>query len=206
MLGKYRTVKHVIFAFSLCLGSLQSNASVNISELAQDLSQSKVEDTSFTMVIWMPTVYWEAVSQNFSAISEADIDQMILVMEPFEIFAVVNGEFDLKNSGAFKSDSYDLVAEKTHLLINSDQSLRALRHSELSEMLRRVLEIMRPMLTQMMGELGGAMHLVAFAADAPDKEIDIDPASNGLIQLNVSQKQFSWGSRWEVYCRHAMTQ
>jgi hypothetical protein len=185
------TIRLIAIQLLLLLTPILASASVNFDELVKDLSKSKINDSSIRLVIWMPSVYWELSAQNISGQSATDIQNTLLILEPFEIFAVVDAVIDTKTA-EIRSNSYSSVVEKSSLSIVGGDSFKALPESELSPMLRQVLELVRPVFAKMLGQLGDGLHLLAFAADTPIAAIDVDPRKKGRIQFSLAEDQFSW--------------
>ena len=183
-----RVICIILFFFS---GLCRAEADVNLSELATELSRTNIEDTSIQIVFWMPMVYWEAMASNFSAISEANIQQILLILEPYEIFAVVDAEMDLAGS-SFIGRSYESVVRNTSLKVNDREPFKALSKPEISEKLQQVLELMRPGMVRMMGQMGSSMHLIVFDLGTTENILRIDPGKSGKFYLQVYERKFFW--------------
>ncbi len=152
-------------------------------------SQRLVQDgQQIVLVWWIPTEFWEASLEKNPNMTEAQRKQFIQVVDEYLIFAV--SHLDVGPFGGLTPKSRAMILENTTLTVDG-RNLPPLSDSEVSRDAANFMKMMKPMMNQMLGQLGQGMEFVLYPnARTDEKRISAQRAAN--MQFAVFDRNFDW--------------
>ncbi len=162
---------------------------------AQDIDlQALVRETQITrqasqgldLVWWIPSDYW-VESLRKSALTPKQQQDLVAAVDDYILVAALQGT--IGTLGVMSSISKEELEKETTLVIGKT-SLSPIPEGDLSPGARNFIQMMKPLLANMMGAMGQGMHFIAFKGkDAEGKHL-VDPKAKGRIVVKMGAKEF----------------
>lgn len=163
---------------------------IDINQLIEESQINTGESGEIKMNWWIPNEFWIATFQNEPSLSQSDIDEFMKVLEPYSLFAVIDGEVGPFGGVTYTAES--AITQSITLTDNNGKQYRPLSNSEISSDLQNFLSMFKPILINMIGQMGQNMHFFVFAdKDAKGNRI-ADPTQKGKITVNVVGEEYVW--------------
>jgi hypothetical protein len=141
------------------------------------------------MVWWIPTEFWEASFKRSGTVPQRQREEMIATIDNYIIVAAIEGSVD--SLGAMTSTSKEDMEKRVLLLVGKER-LTTIPESELTPGARNFIQIMKPIITNMLGQMGQGLHMVAFKSKDENGKPFVDPKLPGQISIKVGDKSFDF--------------
>ena len=158
---------------------------VDLNSLIQETQNSSSND-GMSLVWWLPHEFWEVAFSQDESLSEVDRQELLNILEPYFMLGVVQGEISPLGNAKF----YDLEQVKNNLTLayeNNDGTTQTLAPAaEIAPEVELLQNTVRPILEQMMGNLGRNFHFLTFEDRSTAGIRQISPYEDGKIIVNLS--------------------
>ncbi|WP_420386404.1 hypothetical protein [Roseivirga sp.] len=165
---------------------LKAQESIDMDELINETQFLSDDPDAMRLVWYIPIEYWHAVFANDPSISEAEIKEIIDVLDEYEMFAVLDGTM-----GVFGNVKYKEKSETKRGLTLADQNgaiYYPLDESEINEETNTLMTLMQPILSSMIGAMGENMHFFMFKSKTSERLIN--PKEAGQFTLTLAEEPF----------------
>lgn len=147
------------------------------------------EDGEINLAWWIPVEFWIETFKREESMSITDSEEIISALEPYTIFAIVEGDLGIFGDVTYKSyESYD---KEIQLFDKQGQSYTPQNVDDLEVTVQVMLSTFKPILKGMMGPLGENMHFFVFK-DFNNNERIADPFADGNLKMKVRDEDLSW--------------
>ncbi len=181
----------LIFVLLITSGTVNAqNPSPDYNTFLKQTQISNSNDGRVDIAWWIPTEFWKIALRKQPDVTEEQIDNVIQLLEPYVIFAIVDaktGEF-----GDFIYTSFDSLENKVSAIGNNGKTIEPLAYDELSVGVQSLLSMVKPILKNAMGQLGENMHFFVFEDISKKNKRNFDPMKVGLISVKVVEKKYEW--------------
>ena len=151
-----------------------------------DETQASDSNQGIALVWWIPQEFWGVALHQDPSLSDANRDEILNTLSPYFMLAVIQGELSSFGGARF----YDEARVKQNLTVYFEdergrtQTFTALEQipSDI-ELLQRTI---RPMLSQMMGNMGQNFHFFTYENVDSDGKQQISSYENGIIQIQLA--------------------
>ena len=150
--------------------------------LAETQFMSDSEDY-MEMVWWIPTEYWEAVYANDTTITPDQAQEIVSLLEQNDLIAVVRGKIGM--FGGVNFDDYETIRNSFDFTYESVK-YQPMDPKDLNPDLSNFLSIIKPMLSNMMGNFGENLHILVYRKPGSNKAV-IDPFSKKNITFGLGK-------------------
>lgn len=164
--------------------SSESNTSttheLDTQAIVKETEQVEVLRHTMGVFWWVPTEFWEAAVRKQGYSSE-EAHKVFLPFRGYNVFIVAVGDLGVGNSSWIG----ELDLKKS--LVLRDQhgnSYKAL--AEVPSDVRAIVEVMKPVLKNMLGNFGEGLQFVVFPARDPGGNVFADPLRSSEISLDVA--------------------
>lgn len=180
-----------LLLFVFCLTThLVNGQKTDYAKFVKETQKSISKPGSVGFVWWIPVEFWEITFKRQTAELTDQQQEMINVLSPYTIFAIVDGKM-----GPYGGVTYitkDSIRDSIEL-----QDLRGKIHKPLDEYelngdVLNLLTAMNPMLKNMMGKLGENLNFYVFRAMDKDKNRYTNPLEKGFFSIKYLDKQLEW--------------
>jgi hypothetical protein len=169
----------------LCAGRLQAQE-VDLQQLVRDTQITRQASPNIDLVWWIPTDYWRE-SLRKSAMTSQQQQELVKTIDGYLIVAVLEGT--VGTLGVLSSTSKDALAKKMSITVG-DKTQKPIDETDLTPGARNFIQMMKPVLANMMGAMGEGLHLMPFnGKDAAGRHL-VDPRSKGRISVKIGEKEF----------------
>jgi hypothetical protein len=154
----------------------------DFSALNRDLMVTHNADGRLTMVMWMPEEFWRAAFSASNNLTGDAIDRYVAVIHPYVLVAVVDAQ---KGITAYNFTDGDALAAETTLEDSHGATYKPLALDDAGDEIRNLIQLMRPLISNMMGTLGRHFEFLVFSnADKAGNPI-ADPKASGSLIVHV---------------------
>lgn len=181
-------MKNITIAFLLLLaiGNLQAQQKRDLKEVDLD---AMLDETQFAsdnedyvdLIWWIPMEYWKAVYAQDSSIPADEAEEMTSLLKNYDIVAAVRGKIGYFGGVTFQDEASirnDLVFEYDGVTYDPMDT------KDIEADLKSFIDIMRPMFSNMMGNMGENLYFVVYQDGASNSAI-IDPYSDKTLKLKL---------------------
>jgi hypothetical protein len=140
------------------------------------------------MALWFPYQYWEVVGDAMKA-SPAFIESLSLQMKGYMLFCVV--DYIVSTTGmSYKSDAE--IRKTIKLMDSANNVLRPLEDKEILPDVKRLVGSLKPIMAQLMGQLGEGMQIYLFKAPQINGQPAINILSKNKFSLSWNNNKLNW--------------
>ncbi len=182
-------MKRLLAAFLLAW-ILPAAAQVDLGRLISDTQRSRQEGGRLTLVWWIPNEYWAESNRGDPNVSAQQVKQLLSVVERYVLVAVIDGE--ISPLGGVRARSYDEIAKGIQLIAPGGARFPPLGLDQLSPDMRTFLQVMKPLLANMLGQMGKGLEFVAFDGRRPDGARLIDPRREERFTVAYNGFNYDW--------------
>ena len=178
----------VLAALAVGLVLTRPASAVVMQEFMHETQQTNTVAQQLTLVWWMPPEFWDlsmGTNPNLSPTTVAEIHE---IFRDYQVFAVVRvktvigGLSDLQTKEELVSHCSFTVAGKAIAPIAPDR---------LPGGMQTMIGALRPMLSNMMGQLGQSMELVVYPGAQDQKKL-LDPLKAATFDYSIYDQTFHW--------------
>jgi hypothetical protein len=159
-------------------------------DMLADFMRTEQADKHMTMGFWMPYEYFEAANQNKSDMAAAGLLPVKRLLQRYMLVVVVDcqmGDF----GGLTPTPEPQVRAETTLIDSHGDKHV-PLAPETLDADVQGLINVMRPMLAGMLGQLGRNMQIFVFDATMQNGDPIADPLQPGRFTLAVGEHHLAW--------------
>jgi len=162
----------------------------NYNSFIKETQNSKSESGKISIAWWIPIEFWELTFQRDKSMSEIQINEFVKLLKPYTIFAIVDGKIGL--FGGIEYTPVDSILNTIELIDKDSIAHKPLKTEELNAGIENLLLVFKPILKNMMGQIGENMNFYVFK-DENDKKLRIaDPYIEGHVRLNYYTQKKQW--------------
>jgi hypothetical protein len=181
-----------VLRFAACLilgaGLASRVAATDIREFIQETQQSSNESQQLTLVWWIPQEFWDVSLAGNANVPAATAAEIRNVFHDYQVFALLRAKTGIAGLSG--------VSSRADLLNNArfdiaGKAITPLDGDKIPPGVQTMLGAMRPMLANMLGQLGQSMELVVYPAMADEHRLN-DPLKSGTFQFTLYDQTFHW--------------
>ena len=145
------------------------------------------DSSNLDMIWWLPQEFWEATLRQGGGVPEQQIEQMLMVLENHTVLGVVQA--DISAFGAFTYfDKEKIMGGLVVEVVNADGEVQSVSHTEPADPdMRLMLDQMRPILAQAMGNLGENFYFFPLPNHDENGERFLSPYDVGQLRVTLQR-------------------
>jgi len=124
---------------------------VDQSAFFRELTLTRNQDGGMTMAMWMPDEFWRTTLQSSRRMTDKGITEYIAVVHPYILIAVVDAQ---SGFSAPRYTDVDTLVNEATIEDSHGTTYSPLPPDSVAEDIRNLIQMMRPVLSNMMGALG----------------------------------------------------
>jgi hypothetical protein len=175
----------------LCILAIPAHAEESsLDQLIQETQKLAQDDSNGAVLVWwLPNEFWSRSAEQNREIRPQVRDQLLSVVSHYTILAVLDAK--VSPLGSVKGASQEEIT-RSIAVKSQDTLMRPLAQSEWSTELTTLLQVMKPLLSNMLGQMGQNLHFVVFDGNAPDGNRFADPTRPGRFTVTLGKRAFEW--------------
>jgi hypothetical protein len=186
------TASRLIIAlhFLLLVGYSYGQDRIDLQMLVQETQKMSQDSKEMTLVWWLPEQFWLASLAQHPTVSKAMTDQFVETIRPYTMIAVIDGKMGAFGGVTYTSEA--TVRTNTKLEDAVGRSYAPLREDKVDADTKNLMQMMKPVLVNMLGPMGQNMHFILFQSkDKGDRSI-ADAKRDGSFKVIVGSKEFKF--------------
>lgn len=181
------SIRHLAFTVALLsLGTASAPGqqhSVNVTDLMLDTQKETPNLDRITTVWWLPGAYWTAT------LGEEEAQEILEVLDPYEIFGVVDGPIGPFGGVDFRSR--EAISAELELIDEDGAVHQPLGEEDVDPDAISLLSMMRPAIGNLLGPMGQNLHFFIFPGQKDGRPV-LDPKEEGSFRVVVGDEEFHW--------------
>jgi hypothetical protein len=172
----------------LLAGQAHAQERIDLRALIRETQISSQAPNELTMVWWLPEQFWQASLRD--SVSANQVDEVLKVVRRYTMIAVVDGRIGALGGVSFIPE--ETVRTNVTLKDAAGVTYIPLGESSIDPDMKNLVQVMKPLVANMLGPMGQNMHFVLFPSKSVDGRLVADPASKGAFWVNVGGKEFRY--------------
>ena len=180
----------ILVAFSLFVLFLVNNSFAQrskINELTEETQQLSNDDDKMRLVWWIPNEFWETAFASEESLSQEEIDQFLGIFEDYTILAIADGV--ISDYGDVKYENINTILNSTFITKNN-KAYHPFPEDEVTGDVKIVLGMLKPVLANMLGNMGENIHFIVFDGYNSKDQRLIEPLEDDDFSVSVGEEQF----------------
>lgn len=189
---KLKSMAAIFVAFFTVIG-VSANAGpadIKLMDLIQDTQKMEQTNESMVLVWWIPTEFFEANFAQDKSISDAEAQEFLKVIEPYTIVVVIDAK--ISKMGAVSYKSRDEIIENVVVTGMDGKAYKAIPKADMQPDAANFLDLMKPLMANMMGQMGNNMQFLAFSTAKKNGSAIANPKESGSFIVKVGSDDFKW--------------
>jgi len=155
---------------------------VDATELTQELQKQSRGD-GIKLVWWIPNEFWVASSNK-----PGDMDELIAALDPYVLLAVIDGS--VSRLGAFSYKPEEEIRKNTKIFDTNGTFYLSLNLKVISGDVTNVISMIKPILSNAMGEMGKNFVFLVFPKKGKDGKPVVSPTKPGKFRIELGDEDF----------------
>lgn len=148
------------------------------------------------MLWWIPNTFWELSLAMDGSMGAEEIAEFMETLKPYIIVAVLDG--NMSALGAVKYQEYNDIQQNIFILSGEEKVAALDRNKEkIDPSVSMLLEIFKPILTNMLGPMGSNMNFYLFPAELEGKLI-VNEKKEDLFTIQYKEYRQEWELPFEA--------
>jgi len=163
---------------------------IDLQALLRETQKTSQTTGQLTMVWWIPEQFWQAAAANNNPAGSAQSDALMKIMGRYTFISVVDGQLGPLGGVTYKSE--ELVRNSVTLKDSMGVSYSPLADTAIDADMRIILQLFKPIFTNIAGPLGQNMHILLFPSTGKDGQPLADAKSTGSFNVVLAGKEFKY--------------
>jgi hypothetical protein len=139
-------------------------------------------------VWWIPAEFWMAAMAADKKVPDSEKQDIIDLFRENTVVGVVVGEMGALGVQKFRSD--DDIRAGLRLVDPAGREYAPLAANKVDKQLQLMLQILKPMLASVVGEMGNNLNFYVFPGKAKDGKRTADPLAEGKLVVKLSDESY----------------
>lgn len=168
----------------------QAPQKVNLTEYIREIQIWEKDNSQMTLAFWIPKSYWKISLQDNPQIPAETVDQLVATFEDY-IF-VCGLDVTIHNNGTASFTDEAVLRESLSLVDDKSKTYLPLENDQIAPDAVALMESIKPMFRQMLGQMGDGMHFYLFKVQDENGNNTIDEYKEGSFTVKHSNKEFTY--------------
>jgi hypothetical protein len=160
---------------------LQAETKVDYQAMIRDVELVNKTSDDLVLSFWMPAEFWRVSLTSSGRMTPQGVDDFVKVLQPYTLIAVLEGKTGIGTIDYREPD------ELVHAVTIEDARgniYQPLAPDDVDPAMKGIVLAMKPMLTNMLGNMGSHMQFLFFPALSKDGQRIADPTKEGAMTVH----------------------
>lgn len=178
------------FAILVTLSTpLAAQHEVSLTELVADTQKQTDSPNRLALVWWLPEEFWE-VSNAASGTDPAVVEEILAIMRPYVVMAVVDGKIGPLGGATFYDEA--TIRETVRLIDSEGRKYEAIPAEDVPPDLQNLFASLRPIMSNLIGPMGENLAYLAFPAKTPEDRMIAAATEPGEFAVQIADELMEW--------------
>lgn len=185
---KYLVLLVLISSIYSCFcQTVVKNPNPLLKELIKETQVSSKDQSNIGVAWWIPSEFW-LISSSQRGMSEEQLNQMLDIIEKYNLLLVVKGKVGLFGGVEFWSEQK--IRDDIKFIDYYGDTRVPLKKSEVSSDMLNFLDGVKPILANMMGEMGRNFVFLLFDSKNSSDKLIADPYEDHDFEIHIGENDF----------------
>ncbi|WP_298503377.1 hypothetical protein [uncultured Maribacter sp.] len=151
----------------------------------KEVQQWKKTGENMKLIWWIPTMYWEVALKGNPNVTEEAKQDIIRSVENYTIIAALDGKVGALGFSYNELESIKIITDKSMVY-------KPLNQEELPDETKNLLNILKPTLSNIIGQMGKNMEFYVFPGIDEKGSKILDPTSSSNFSVFYNGESFNW--------------
>jgi hypothetical protein len=172
------------------VGRSYAQSALNLGNIVADTQRMSESPSRLGLVWWTPEEFWRLSAQQGGGLTEDALEEIVSVLRPYLIFAVIDGEIGPFGAPEFVDEK--TIRDSLKLIDTNGVEYQPLPEADIPADLKNFFGILQLSLRNMMGSMGENLHLYCFPAKSPDGEVIAAARHPGTLSVRLGEELYEW--------------
>lgn len=163
---------------------------IKIGDLTSDLQRHSQSAESVDLVWWIPKEFWAAALSQGDKVDAKTTREFVDLFSKYTVVAAVQA--DLGPLGVDKFTSEEDLRAALRIYDAAGNSYAPIAADKLDAKLTILIQIMRPMFNNILGQIGNNLQFFAFPAKTGDGDPIVDPLGTGTFLIKLDKDDYTF--------------
>lgn len=187
-----RLIFILVFGLLASQVSAQGPGSNKASELIREVMTMDNSDGELTMNFWIPTNYWEVTAEATPDVTPEIAEQLKMIMKPYII--VLTAHTPISTGLGFDFADETTMRNSIKLVDSEGNKYKPLKNEDVEYDAMNIIGSMKPVFSQMIGEMGRGMHFYIFENVNAEGEPIVNEDDEGSFTIIHSGRSFRYST------------
>jgi hypothetical protein len=187
----------MLFCSTLLFGAVvpgRADATSQMNDLIRDTQKLSEDTNGMTLVWWIPDDFWrismEAQANELTPAQKKNLDTMLQAVHPYTLVAALHGTMGLAGNMTWDGDAQ--IRPVISLIDAAGTSYTPIKDTAINSDMKAILGIMKPLLTNMLGDVGTSIDFLLFPAKSANGADIANAHSKGSFSVKLNDQTFKW--------------
>lgn len=193
---RIRSLRIPVLIFLFCFSVLVceehgfAQGTIDLNALAQETQKASRKTDEVTLLWWIPEEFWRTSISQGGDLPASQTEEFLKVLRPYLVVAVIDGRVGPIGGLTFKSEA--TIRESVQLIDASAKRYRPLNNDSLDADIKNLLQMFKPVLTNMLGPIGQNMHFLLFPARDAKGLMIAEAKKEGTFSVQLGNAEYKW--------------
>lgn len=183
-------MKKLIILFAICLFTTDIALAQDVDKFINETQKTKADGEDMKIAWWIPVEFWMISLESEESLSKKAKEDMYDVLDDYFIIGIVDAE--MGPFGGFTYTSEKELKKTMELKLDSKELKEPLSHRELDADMQVLLDTFKPILKNMLGDLGENFHFFVYKDTNKKGDRILDPYASGELVLICNDESYNW--------------
>jgi hypothetical protein len=169
---------------------LAQSATQRVNAMVRDTQKQGNRAGRFTLVWWIPPEFWRAAMAANGSMPLDKVEEIVSLIRDVNLFSVVDGKFT--PLGTMDFVSAEELQKNISLTDTQNRPVPLIPEAKQTVATKNLVAVLKPLLANMLGELGKNMSFLIFEGKNKDGSRLIDPLKQGTFTVKLNGDEFRW--------------
>ena len=158
--------------------------------LMHDLEKVQKTSDKITIALWMPEEFWKTTLASSGRLTPKGIDDYLAALRPYTLIAVVEGRSTAIGGLQYTDD--ETLMNSVQVEDSNKNIYRAMPPGLVSDSVRNMVDVFRPLMRNMMGSMGEHLMFLVFPSSDKSGRRFAYGAGSGALTVHVGDVAFRY--------------
>lgn len=168
--------------------SAPANFEIKIDQLLRETQKTSPSTDTVDLVWWIPPQFWASVLASNADVPDKTRAEIVEIFAKYTVVAAVKGS--IGNFGVDKFSSDDEMRAQLRLVDPHGNSYAPIAADKLDSRLVVMVQILKPLMANVVGQMGTNLNFYAFPAKTEDGKPVADPFGDGKLAIKLGSEEY----------------